>query len=64
MSELFSGLRNSSTSEYSNTLRTEDDARFKGCMAGWNFLKFYKANQTFRLIQFAGSGSNPMPEHR
>jgi hypothetical protein len=33
-------------------------------MAGWNFLKFYKANQTFRLIQFAGSGSNPMPEHR
>jgi hypothetical protein len=54
MSELFRGLRNSSTSEYSKTLSTEDDARFEGCIAGWNVQMPYEANQIFDLIRFAG----------
>jgi hypothetical protein len=54
MRELFNGLRNASTSECSKTLSTEDDARFRGCMVGWNVQMFHEANQTFNLIRFAG----------
>jgi hypothetical protein len=54
MRELFNGLRNASTSECSKTLSTEDDAKFKGCIDGWNVQMFYELNQIFNLIRFAG----------